>query len=181
MAGRRENFTMPRRGEILLILLAAGLGPLSGCFVAQQALREVRGAQARVLPIQESGPATMGRFRGIEVLPATTSAGPQICPPELLRAYDRLANQLPRRLQREFPGGPPTLTIESEILYFQGKGLLSGAFMLTRVRMRAEDRLTTDVMVKSESAAFTAGGEEALAGASVEALEKFLSTTAKPR
>jgi hypothetical protein len=157
--------------------LATGTLSLTGCFtLAKQAYNEARGAQGDVLPITDAGHLTLQKYRDIQFTPATTTTGSRLCPPALTRAYDRSANQLDARLKSWFPeeGGAPTLTVDSDVLYFQGKGMLSGAFMLTRVKLREGDQPVTEVMVRAESEAFRAGGEDALANASVDALGKFL-------
>ena len=160
------------------VLFVLGFVPLVGCTtLAKQAYNEARGAQAKVLPIQETGPATMGRIRGYEFAPATTTVGAEICPPQLLSAYDRATSRLASRLGSDTG---PSLKVDSEVLYFQGKGLLSGAFMLTRVRMRDGERLISDVLVRAESGSYTRGGEDALAIATVDALGRFLRVEDRP-
>ncbi len=122
--------------------------------------------------------------QSVEFTPATTTVGSRICPPEVLRAYDRSANQVAFRLKRSYAGGEPSLKIDSEVLYFQGKGLLSGALLLARVQMHAGDELVGDALVKTESNSFRAGGEGDLAQASLDALARFLEKpqrTAPPR
>jgi hypothetical protein len=172
---------MARRAEVtLVLLLAANTLPLAGCLtVAKQAFEEARGAQGEVLPITQVSETTLARYQSLEFTPATTAAGGRLCPPALLRAYDRAANRLAARLKTYYPGSAPTLTVDSEILYFQAKGLLSGAFMLTRVKMHEHDQLAVDALVKAESAAYSAGDEDDLADAAVHALGKFLKR-AKP-
>lgn len=176
-----------RRGrEAACVLLAASTLLLTGCIagtIAKQALKEVRGAHGDVLPIGDFSDLALSKYRSIEFTPATTSAGNRLCPPGLLRTYDRSANQLAAKLKPGFPeaGGAPTLTIDSDILYFQGKGALSGAFMLTRVKMREDARVAVEAMVRTESESFRAGGEDDLANASVAALGKFLKRHGPPR
>ena len=60
------------------------------------------------------------------------------------------------------------------------KGLLGGAFMLTRVKMQSGGQLAVDALVRAESEAFRAGGENDLARASADALEKFLRKHKQP-
>jgi hypothetical protein len=174
-----------RTRELALVLLAASPLSLTGCIgaaatVAKQAFKEVRGAHADVLQATDMGRQTLGTYRGIEFTPATTSAG-RLCPVSLLRAYDRAARQLGPELASTFAGGAPTLTVDSDILYFQGKGMLSGAFMLTRVKLRDGERTAGELFVRAESESFHAGGEDALASASVNALGKFLKARGAAR
>jgi len=162
------------RRELALVLLATIAWSLTGCStLAKQAYKEVRGAQGKVLPATDVVPQALSKYQSIEFTPATTSAG-QLCPATLLRAYDRSASQVGTQLQSTYPGGAPTLTVDSDILYFQGKGALSGAFMLTRAKLRDGERVAGEVFLRAESDSYRAGGEDALANASVNALAKFL-------
>jgi len=157
---------------------------LTGCVgaaftVAKQAVREVRGAQGELLLITEDRPTDLRAIRGVEFAPAYSTLGSRWCPPRLLQAYDRCANQLLPRLRAYYPGGTPTLTIESEVVYFQKKGLFGAAQMLTRVRMRNGQSLLVDGLLKTESESFREGDEDDLARASVEALGRFLENSRK--
>jgi hypothetical protein len=165
--------------RVAFVLLAANAALVTGCFtMAKQAYSEVRGAQGELLPIREMSAAALARYQSVDFTPATTTVGARICPPAVLRAYDRSANQLAARLrQQSYPGGVPSLRIDSDVLYFQGKGLLSGALMLTRVRMLVGDELVGDTLVKAESNSFRAGGEGDLAKASLDALARLLDKT----
>lgn len=159
-------------GVVLLALSALGT---TGCLgMLKQGYSEARGARGEVLPITENFDGPLARMQSIEFTPATTTVGSRICSPELLRAYDRNANQVVARLKPLYPGGTPLLRIDSELLYFQKKGLLGGAMLLARVKLHADDRLVLDALVKVESDAFRAGGEEDLAQGATDALRKFL-------
>jgi len=171
---------MARRWACLgwVCLLGVSLST-TGCFtIAKQAFHEARGAQGDVVPVTELREGALARYRAIEFLPAKTTLGSKLCPPEVLRAYDYCANQVRAELRRLFPGEEPRLTVASEVLYFQKKGLLGGALMLTRVHLREGDQLLADVVVKAESEAFRAGGEDDLASASLNALRRFLESHA---
>lgn len=160
---------------ISVVGLAAALVPLTGCLtILRQGFQEVRGARAEVLTIDDVPGQPLAGYRSLEFEPATTTAGPRICPPELLEAYDRAANDSQRHLRELFPGGGPALRVGSEILYFQKKGLLSAAQCLTRLRVYGEDRLLVDAIVRAESQAFREGDERALAEASWKAVRRFL-------
>jgi len=157
----------------LLLVATCSLGT-TGCFtLAKQAFHEAVGAKGDVITIS-GGPEELSRFRSVDFKAATTTVNDRLCPPELRRAYDRSARQCAAKLAANFTGGEPTLTVASEVLYFQKKGLLSGAFMLTRVRMSAETESVIDAILRAESDAFRAGGEDDLARASCEALRAFL-------
>ncbi|MBU0639558.1 MAG: hypothetical protein KKB50_11890 [Planctomycetes bacterium] len=160
-----------------LILIVAPL-PLSGCgisTVAKQAFHEVRGAQAKVRPVRDIASDLLARYQSLRFEPVTATVGEQMCPMQLRRAWDDDAAALTLELsQGGFPGGPPLLAISSEILYFQQKGMLSGAECIARVKMHEDSELVADMIVRAESKAFRAGGEEALAGACIKTLGKFL-------
>lgn len=164
-----------RAGSAAALPLAAVALLQTGCFsVLKQGYYEVRGAHGEVLPITPGPELTLTKYQGVEFTPATTTIGDRLCPPALRRAYDGSANQVASRLKPLYPGGPPTLTIDSEIVYFQKKGLFSGGQLLVRVRLRDVDQLVTDVLVRAETQSFREGGEADLARAAVQALQQFL-------
>lgn len=158
------------------MLLAAAFAPLAGCTtVLKQAYYEVRGAKARVVMVEDRDPALLEGVKSVRFEPATTLIGPKITPPALLRAYDAAVQRVAGDLRKEaYPGGEPALTVRSDMIYAQTKGLMSGALCLTRVRMTADDGGALDVLVKAESKSFRAGGEDDLASAAAEALGRFL-------
>ena len=157
------------------VLLTASTLCATGCFTAvKQAYNEVRGAQAELLFVGEARQAGWSQYRSVEFTPATTTIGQRLCPPGLLRTYDMAASQLVSRLKAAYPGGEPALTVDSEVVYFQKKGLLSGALLLARVKMHADGQPVVDAILKAESQSFRAGGENDLAQAGIEELGKFL-------
>lgn len=165
---------MPHAWMRLIFLPLLLLLPTTGCFTAiKQAYHEARGAQAEVKPIQ-AGDGALAGFNEVRFAPATASVGPKFAPPALLRAYDAAVAGLRTDLGKHYPGGAPALNVETEVLYFQEKGLLSGAQMLSRVRMGDAGRVVVDALVLAESKSFRAGGEDDLAKATVNALREFL-------
>jgi len=142
--------------------------------VAKQALYEVRGAKAEVVLNNEVEPGVLEPYRSIEFTPVTTSLSPRLCPPELLETYDQTARMLPEELAGEYPGGEPRLVADSEVIFFQRKGIMSQAQMLTRLRLRDGQRLVVDAIVKCESKAFREGGVHDLAETTVKGLRKWL-------
>jgi hypothetical protein len=156
-------------------LAATGLLFLSGgcTTVAKQALHEFRGAKAEVSPVQEIGDRALARYQSVRFEPARSDVG-QVCPPRVLEAWDIHAGEEEVELAEYFPGGSPTLRIESEIWFFKEKGLLGNAECLARVRMREGEALKADLVVQALSKAFRAGDESALTKAAVKAIGKFL-------
>ncbi len=156
-------------------MLSAGQLPLSGCSRAiKQVYYEFRGAKAKIHPIHEVEPAVFAAYKSLSFEPAVTTAGDEICPPTLLSEYDLAAREVVTELAQQFPGGPPTLQITSELLFFQEKGIFGGAEVLTRVRMADGDQTVFECLIKSESKALTGSGEDDLSQACAKALGDFL-------
>ncbi|MBK9129027.1 MAG: hypothetical protein IPM13_14680 [Phycisphaerales bacterium] len=165
-----------------LLGLACLAAPLCGCIgaglgVAKAAISEIRGAQGKVSWITNPAGGDVRAARSLEIAPATTSVGP-LCPGSVLRSFDTAAGRTwPERTQR-FPGGPPRLRIYPDVTYFQGKGLMSGALLLARLRLELDGQPAGEALLVVESDAFTAGGEEALTKAAIEAIVRWLSPNA---
>lgn len=165
---------MRRSWLAFTVLAALGLS-LTGCMTAiKQAFHEAKGATGEVFTTSEVADGALERFQSIEFRPATTEVGPKITPPTLLLGFDNGAREVMTDLKPDYPGGAPTLTIDTTLLYFQSKGILSGAEALARVKMFDGDRIVVDSVVRSESDAFSAGGEDALSSALARGVRKFL-------
>ena len=161
-------------GVLLGLLAALVLSTAGGCTtVAKQALHEFRGAKADVSLVQEIGDHALAKYQSVRFEPARSDVG-QVCPPRVLRAWDQHAVEEQAELAEYFPGGPPTLRIESEIWFFKEKGLLGNAECLARVRIRDDGTLKADLIVQALSKSFRAGDESALTDAAVKAIGKFL-------
>ena len=164
-----------------LLGLAAALS-LSGCTtMAKQAFYEFRGAKGSIHFIQPGvEPELFTRFRAVRFEPVTTSIGPYLCPPKLRGEYDDAARELETKLKEYYPGGEPGLTVSGEILYFQRKGIMSGAECLSRVRFTEDGDLVADAIVHVESKSFREGGTSALAETSVQTVGKLLKQAQAP-
>lgn len=155
-------------------LIMTGMA-LTGCTtVARQAFHELRGAKADVLINLSEDPDAVAHCQGVRFQPVASTLSERLCPARVLRAYDAVARAEADRLLTEYPGGDPELTVESDVQFLQGKGLLSGALMLTRVKMRQDADVLVDALVVAESKAFREGSREDLTEATVEALGKWL-------
>lgn len=164
-----------------LVVMAAALPVTTGCTTAaKQALQEVRGAHADLLFNQDVGKRVLARFEELRFNPPTTTLSTKLCPPRLLRAYERNARELTVELAELYPGGKPLLTIDSEMQFFRKKGLLNRAELLMRVKMHNEQGLIADALVIASSKAFRAGGEEHLTEAALEAIGEFLRKQKTP-
>lgn len=164
-----------RTARVSLVLLACSALWTTGCTTAaKQAFHELRGAKADILYVDQLTQSELDTYGSVELTPVTTTLGNRLCPPSLLRAYDRRARELSGELEDVYPGDQPGLMIDSDIEFFQGKGLLSGAMLLVRVKMRAEDRLVGDALVVAESKSFREGAGHDLAEASLKALGRYL-------
>ena len=163
-------------GVVLGLLAALVLSTSSGCStVAKQAFHEFRGAKADVSPVQDIGDRALSDYQSVEFEPARSDVG-LVCPPRVLQAWNRHAGEEQAELVEYFPGGSPTLRIESEIWFFKEKGLLGNAECLARVRIRDDGTLKADLIVQALSKSFRAGDESALTDAAVKAIGKFLKT-----
>lgn len=172
---------MKMRGVRFLILAAGVLVLNTGCMsAAKQAFYELRGAKADVRINGELGPRALARYQSVTFAPATTTLKDKLCPAQMLRDFDRHADRLPALVEEGYPGGAPALRIESELQYYQAKGLLSGALLLTRVKLLSEGAAVADLLVVAESKSFREGGGEALAEASIKALAGWLQKQKEP-
>ncbi len=144
----------------------------TGCFtLVKQAYSEVRGAQGDFRLISErSGPGP----GAVEFRPITTTLG-RLTPAAVMRAYDRCANLAAARLRGGSGEERARLIVDSELVYFQRKGLLSGAQLLVRVRLQSAGEGIIDGLVVAESNSFREGDEDALAQAAVDAISRYLA------
>lgn len=164
------------RVRLLLALLAplaaTGCNPVS---MATTAIKEIRGAQGKVILLSDLPRGALDAYSSVRFEPASSMTGPKVIPPSLPAKFDESAlKDSTEMLKDSFPGGPPVLSIHTDMIYFQKKGLFSGGEFIARVHGRGDAGTVFDALVRTESAAFTAGGESAMAQASVRAIAKFL-------
>ncbi len=166
--------TTPGSRAALLVLILAAL-PLAGCTTAlKQAYHEVRGADSEI----HTNNVVIGRPLAdcgrVDFKPAYTDLSGRLCPPTLISAYDRMAGEAERELETVYAGDGPTLNVETEVLFFERKGILGTAQFLSRVRMVSEGVLLIDAWVDTRSKSFRAGAEDDLAESTVKELAQFL-------
>lgn len=161
---------MNRSRPALFALAALVIAPQFGCStLAKQAFYEARGADAEVEPISLPAADTLrGRFGQVRFRAARCDLGPLA--PALPGAFERAA----RRTEQRLNGGGETAEIDSELLYYQEKGLMGSALLLARITVTSGGRALGDAIVKAESKAFRAGGEDSLARACTEEIADYL-------
>jgi hypothetical protein len=171
--------TIRRAATAFGLLATASLIAGGGCTtMAKQALHEVRGAKADVSFVQDVAEHALAKYQSVRFERASSDVG-QVCPPTLLQAWDLHAAEEQTRLAKYFPGGAPTLRVESEIFFFKEKGLFGYAECLARVRMRENDTVMADLIVQALSKSFRAGDENALAEAAIQRIARFLKEQKK--
>ncbi|MGE0480426.1 MAG: hypothetical protein AB7Q17_08135 [Phycisphaerae bacterium] len=150
---------------------------LAGCStLVKQAVSELRGPQAKLLLDPAPTSAAFAAVNAVRFSNATSSLGPRLCPASVAPAYDAAAREAEQALASRFPGGPPELRIDAELIFFQDKGILSAAELIARIRMRDDGRTLADGIVKVESSSFRAGDETALAREAVREIRKYLES-----
>lgn len=163
--------------SLLVVLLVTFSTTLTGCTTAiKQVYHEVRGAKSEVMLVRNVSENAIAPYQDVQFDAVTTSVGSKICPPSLLAAYNEAAAVRRDRLREAYPGGSPALRITSDLIYFQEKGLLSGAVLLARVKLhdRDDNRVVVDTLVRTESKSFRKGGGGDLAESNVRAIGKML-------
>ena len=164
------------RGAAMMVGVVAVLATQVGCTTAlKQAYYEVTGAKADILFNRAPESSEIRAFQAVKFDRLTTELTAELLPPAVLRYYRQGLAEQQFELHEHFPGGDPTLRVDSEITYFQEKGILSPAMMISRVRLLGpDDRLLGDLLVRVESKSFREGDAEDVALAATEGLGKYL-------
>ena len=159
---------------LFAVTVAVGLCATGCTTVAKQAFHELRGAQADVHLNQCVARDALARCQSVRFAPATTTLNSKLCPPTVIRAYDRRVTRQLSTLGEFYPGGAPELQVNTDLQFFQAKGLLSGALLLARVKMYTDGTMVADTVVITESKSFREGGGVALGETAAEAIVKWL-------
>lgn len=163
---------MTARMLIGAFLLTGGLiGCQSTDITGQVQLGKTR---ADLLFTHDVSPTALSRYNTVEFQPVATTLGRRACPPELLRHFDRYTDELEDLLREEYVGGPPVVSISSEIIHFQRSGLCSNAMMLARIKMRGRHGVIVDAIARSEAPTCPQGTEDQMARAAVIAIGRYL-------
>jgi hypothetical protein len=148
---------------------------LMGCStLAKQGYSEFKGAQSELKIVGAAQSGAVKNASGIEFKAAKSSIGPEVVGPTVLQTYDAEARKVAEKLAGNFKGKDAKLVVDSDLLYYQGKGITSGGMLLTHVRVHAGDKLVLDTLIKTESESFRSRDEAALTRSAVEALGKQL-------
>ena len=166
---------MSSSAAISAILAAFAFATQFGCStIAKQAFFEARGATAEILPIAGSAYAGDWNGRPMRFASARTDIGGNIVPGTVLAAWDAAAKDLERTMTDSGAKGA-NLEASANVLFFQRKGLLGSAMLLTRVQVTDAGRQTLDAVVRTESKSFRAGDEADLCEESVEAVAEYVT------
>ncbi len=178
-AHNRFRLARVKRRMMLGLGLLAPLCTATGCGTAiKRVYYEFRGAKAKVHPTGPVSPGAFDRFNSLAFSPVVTESG-DLCPPGLLAAYDAAAERLSGGAPT-FDGGPPTLRVESEMLYFQGSGVFKTAMCLVRVKMFDDARLVEHAIVAAESKSIRGDATNDLPVACVKGLGEYLARQRDP-
>ncbi|MBN2447340.1 MAG: hypothetical protein JXO22_11465 [Phycisphaerae bacterium] len=159
----------------LITVAAANVCTLTGCMAAaKQAYYEFRGAKADIALNSEISDDALMHYQAVRFMPATTTLSPKLCPSSVKQSYDRNAAKLTTELNDLYPGGGQTLSISSEIQYYEEKGLLGAAMLLVRVRINDGSHLIVDALVFVRSKSFRDSGVDGITKAAIDGVAKFL-------
>jgi hypothetical protein len=160
----------------LTALLALMVVSLSGCTTAlKQAYYEFRGADAKLVPVQRTAAGALDPINSVRFLPPTSTTSPLVVTPTVLRTYETASQRAESLLNSHLPGGNPMLTIDSELIFLQEKGLLSSGMLLVRIKMTEGGRLVADGISQAETKSFRKGGEDDLAKVAAGAVAKYIA------
>lgn len=174
-----------RCGLGILAALTLWMSQMGCSTVVKHAYYEVRGAKVKIMPAQAavSRDQIVERFapyQSYTIEPATTTLGPEMCPPPVLTTFDETARALPsdektsEGLAREYPGGEPSLHVALEIQFVESKGLFGTALLFGRLRMTDGPTTVLDAVVMTQSKSFREGGREELAEETAKGIGRFL-------
>lgn len=163
-------------GAMLALTAMVLLGNAVGCTtIAKQAFEEARGADGEYFSEQLHPPAWLRPYRSVSFAPATAAIGRNLTPGDALAAYDTAARDVAREeIAEDYPGGEPSLTVQTEFLICQKKGILGSAVCVARTQLISEGRTLSDGIVLVQSKSFRAGDSEALGAETAKALVKYL-------
>jgi hypothetical protein len=161
-----------------LLVVVMAVGGLSGCANGDRSGRAPYGVYGTVLPNEAPLPSALSGYRSVRFMTAETELHGRRCPPLVVNTYDRWARSpldVPAVFAAAFPGGPPTLTVESELVYFNKDPKLGPAQLVAHVKIYDGRRLLDKVVVNAVSNSFREGISEELAREAVDAIRRYLA------
>jgi hypothetical protein len=164
-------YVLPPLAALAALLPVAGCSPTD---VILPAYYELRGARGTIQWIEEPAVGSLDTFRSVYFEPLSNSVGHRLCPPRLVEDYNQTARAYEDSLNN-YPGGSPTVNVAGDVVYFQNKGLLSGALLLVRIKLTADGRQLGDGLLRVESKSFREGSAGDLAEAAVRTVARYLS------
>lgn len=152
--------------QIRFLAAAFLLLPLVGCStVVKQAFYEVRGAQGEFVSQRGARPASLDSYQTVKFRPARSDIAGRLIPNYLVTSFNAAATEI----EGELPTGT-AVEIETNILFYEGKGLLDAAFFLAHVKFYGGGALLDEGMVKVTSKSFRRGDGEDVARKAAETI-----------
>lgn len=137
---QRFQSMMPISVKLLCIAFVL---PMAGCStIAKRAIKEIRGARSKALPVPGSLKSDFSEFRDLEVAAPTTESGGLVSS-RLMRALPRaIRAAVTGRPDSQFTGGHPVLQVEPQIQwYYEATGVKdiigSTTFVVALLRLKA--------------------------------------------
>ncbi|RIK67672.1 MAG: hypothetical protein DCC65_05960 [Planctomycetota bacterium] len=129
----------------------------TGCAtLTRRTLAEVKGADSDASPVPGTGGHDYGRFAGVQIIPPRTKLGGLVSSEFSSQLAAKLEEVLIRASRAPFKGGSPTLTIESEILWYHRGGIttiMPERFSVVLYTLRADGGEYGRVQVVTKSGA----------------------------
>ncbi|MGE3181526.1 MAG: hypothetical protein AB7N71_07845 [Phycisphaerae bacterium] len=158
---------MCRIALLALVLVSTQIG----CSTAvKQAFYEVRGAKGEFVSQRGTRPATLDSYQSIQFRNAHSDIGGRIVPSHLLATYDAAA----AATQTQLSGSGNPVEVDTNILYYEGKGLLGSAFLLAHIKMYGNGSVLDEGLIKVVSKSFRAGDPEDMATEATETIAEYI-------
>lgn len=129
----------------------------TGCAtLTRRTLAEVKGADSDASAVPGTGGHEYGRFTGVQIIPPRTKLGGLVSSEFSSQLAAKLEEELIRASRAPFKGGSPTLTVESEILWYHRGGIstiMPERFAVVLYTLRADGGEYGRVQVVTKSGA----------------------------
>lgn len=165
------------RTFLILCLISLGIMSATGCAtLARRTLAEAKGADSDANPVPGSGGRNFGSFNGAQIIPPTTNLGGLVSTEFKSQLSAALEEVLIRESKAPLKGGSPTLTVESEIMWYHRGGIstiMPERFAVVLYTLRSEGGEVGRIQVVTKSGAARTDDRE-LAESSAEELATYL-------